>query len=186
MKAGRGKTANLSDLGARDSERKLAELATPLLRYFARRTATQMDAEDCLAEALLVLWRRRGDVPANADELRPYAFGVARLVLQNHVRSTQRRNTLQAALIREVRIDYHRGPTDADLLVRQMLAALSDSDRELITLVHWDGLSVVDAGASMGLRSAAAHKRHARAMQRLRTMLLTQSSQNPFDELNLV
>jgi RNA polymerase sigma-70 factor (ECF subfamily) len=46
---------------------------------------------------------------------------------------------------------------------------VSDEDRELLTLVHWEGLTIAEAGAVLGVSPSAARKR----VERVRRALLT-------------
>ena len=150
----------------------LEDLTTPLLGYFARRVDTDMDAQDCLAETLLTLWRRRDEVPASIRDVRPYSFGIARFVLKNYQRSRSRTLRLQRELVEEARIDRSE-PGQSQLRVRDSVKSLPEVDRELVMLVHWDGLTIVEAGIALGLSRAAALKRHSRALARLRGLLGT-------------
>jgi RNA polymerase sigma-70 factor (ECF subfamily) len=59
-----------------------------LLRYAARRVGSDR-AEDVVADAFVVAWRRLGEVPA--DHQRGWLFGVASRVIANEVRSVGRR-----------------------------------------------------------------------------------------------
>ena len=47
-----------------------------------------------VAETFAVAWRRRADMPADADEVRPWLFGIARRCLANAARSTHRAGRL--------------------------------------------------------------------------------------------
>lgn len=63
------------------------EVRPALWRYLARRTDPEA-AADALADTLLVLWRRRADIPA-VDPL-PWCYRVARGALGNTARSARR------------------------------------------------------------------------------------------------
>lgn len=165
----------LAELNHDPAQAVLSQLIEPLLAYLARRLDTAMDAEDCLSETLVVLWRRRADIPGDLSNLRPYAFAVARLVLKNHRRSTQRRRSLYTALTQHIRVE-RSAFSSASEGVRDALESLNETDRELLTLVHWDGLTTAMAGAALGLSPAAAQKRHARALAKLRDNLDTATS----------
>lgn len=60
---------------------------------------------------------------------------------------------------------------EAAELVRQALAALDESDREVILLRNYEGLSNADAAAVLGLDISASSKRYARALLKLRQLL---------------
>lgn len=161
----------LGDLAPPQLQSALAGLAQPLLAYFGRRTSNAMDAQDCLSEVYLTLWRRRAEIPSSIDELRPYAYGVARLVLKNSQRSEHGRQALDQELRADLIVRAIPHVDRKALEGRELLESVGEQDRELLTLVYWDGLSIRDAGASLGLRGPAAHKRHSRAINRLRAIL---------------
>lgn len=52
-------------------------------------------------------------------------------------------------------------------LLERALSDLADSDREVILLRHFEGLSHVEAAAVLGLAPDAARKRHVKALRRL-------------------
>lgn len=157
---------------------------TAVLGYALRRCATREDALDVTAETFLVVWRRREDMPAELDEARAWLFGVARLCLSNLTRSERRSARLgerlaatmdvaslpDPALLQEVRADSR--------IVRSALAELSPDDRELVTLIAWEGLSTVQAAAVLGLTPGAARVRLHRARLRLRATLTPAPSQS--------
>ncbi|MCI0156499.1 sigma-70 family RNA polymerase sigma factor [Leifsonia shinshuensis] len=147
----------------------LREIAPDLLAYFTRRVWPTEDAADCLSETLLVLWRRRDDLPADARDHRAWAFGVARRVLANFRRGAIRRIALNDRL-RES-LATAAVATGTDETMTDALAQLTENDRELVTLILWDGFGVAEAGAILGLKPATARTRFARAKARLRDLL---------------
>src|SRR3954468_13578086 len=64
-----------------------------LLGYAVRRTETEQDAADVVAETFTTAWRRLDDVPPG-DEARQWLYGVARRALANQRRSERRRERL--------------------------------------------------------------------------------------------
>jgi len=145
-----------------------ARSASPaLLRYFVRRVTPREDAADCLAETLLVIWRRWSRVPGDDDAALSWAFGVAANVLANQRRGRLRQSRLADRLRSEVREVY----VVADGRVAEAIATLGQKDAELVRLIGWDGFGVAEAGAILGLSAAAARTRYSRARTRLRTIL---------------
>ena len=55
--------------------------------------------------------------------------------------------------------------------IRESLEALAADDRELLTLIAWEGLTGVEAAGVLGIRPATARKRLARARGRLQNEL---------------
>jgi RNA polymerase sigma-70 factor (ECF subfamily) len=127
---------------ASDQERfaHLATLCGPtVLAYLARRTEPSADAADIYQEVLIVGWRRLRSVPDDDGQALGWMIGVARRCLANHRRGTVRRmaatDRLRSALPAAV------GGAEPDVAVVEALDALTAKDRELVTLVYWDGLS---------------------------------------------
>ncbi|WZH37289.1 MAG: RNA polymerase sigma factor [Microbacterium enclense] len=152
-----------------DAERARFEAAVEplipdLLRYFVRRVDPRADADDCVSETTLALWRHRRRLPVASEEQRMWAFGVARNVLANHTRKRARRARIDDLLVRA----EPEPVSDEAFIALEALGTLPASDQELLRLVLWDGFGVAEAGALAGVRPAAARKRYERARARLR------------------
>lgn len=154
-----------------------------VLAYFSRRVSTQADAADLLGDTLLVLWRRASSIPINDDEGRMWMFGIARKVLATHRRGMSRR----LALADRLRSEIEGQPSSAALdgstptvpkddrleVVMTSMAELSNSDREIIMLVHFDGFTTVEAAHLLRLRATTARSRYHRARNRLKERVET-------------
>ncbi|PWJ45151.1 RNA polymerase, sigma subunit, ECF family [Quadrisphaera granulorum] len=159
----------------------LGTVAPRLLAYALRRVQPSEDAADVVAQVLLTAWRRRDDLPQDNDAAAAWLFGVARNVLANHRRGQVRREALadrlRDDLTRAERSSAsHAGHASADgpaERVREALELLPEDDRELLTLVAWDGLGIAEAGAVLGLGASSARSRWARAKQRFAAALET-------------
>jgi len=153
-----------------DSERRqrfeaLAhEVWGPLQRYLARRVA-HADAEDLLAEVLLVLWRRLDDVPEGAGL--PWAYKVAQGVLSNERRGQDRR----LKLLRRLRDEPPVAPPDDDPPLRESLARLRPQEQEILRLWAWEGLEAKDIAVVLGITANASAVRLSRAREALRKEL---------------
>lgn len=156
-------------------ERILAAVAPALLGYFERRVEPRADAADLLTETLLAAWRRADDVPADDEEARRWLFGIARNVLLNAERGVRRRRRL-ASRLRAVLTDSAAPAADSGDEVRDALRRLPADLSEIVTLVHWEGLSIADAAAILGIPAATARGRYLRAKQKLRAALGTVSA----------
>jgi len=148
-----------------------------VLAYALSRCASRDDALDVVAEAFLVAWRRRAELPLDPDECRAWMFGVARGCLANLVRGDRRAQRLGQRLLETSEVTtlpdparIHEGRADTRE-VRAALDALSADDRELVTLTAWEGLSPAQAGTVLGLSPVAARSRLHRARLRLRASL---------------
>ena len=128
----------------------LFDATYPELRRFAiRRVENRAGVEDVLAETFTTAWRRRTEMP---DPALPWLFGICHKVIANHRRSAKRRVRLFARLAAN-RTDLGRDP--AEIVAERSeigsaFARLSESQREVLRLVAWDGLSAADAAGALG------------------------------------
>ena len=147
-----------------------AEVHEPVHRYVLRRAEPSF-ADDVVADALLVLWRRLDDVPAGAEL--PWTYGVARRCLANHRRAQERQLGLVARLA-----DQPSGvidPDNEDDRVRVALRRLPGDDREVLQLWAWEGLASREIAAVLGITANAASIRLHRAKRRLKAVLTGES-----------
>lgn len=146
------------------------EHAPALLAFFARRVDPAEDAADLLSETLLIAWRKAKTIPADDAAVRPWLFGVARNVLLHHRRGWARRQALADRLRDELVATPDPGFTDSPMgdELREALRRLPKIDRELIALIHWDGLSLVEVSRVLQMNESTARSRYRRARQRLR------------------
>jgi RNA polymerase sigma-70 factor (ECF subfamily) len=150
---------------------------TAVLGFALRRCESRDDALDVVAETFAVAWRRRADLPCDPDEVRPWLFGIARLCLANATRSSSRAGRLGRRLAESFEAGAVPDPAtvherSADVgLVRSALDRLPAADRELLTLVAWEGLTPAQAAGVLGLTPGAARVRLHRARTRLRDAL---------------
>jgi RNA polymerase sigma-70 factor (ECF subfamily) len=143
----------------------------PLLAYALRRTERMADAEEVVAETMLVAWRRHRDMPAGEEAI-PWLYGVARRVLANQRRSAARRVRLERLLQPFTRLSTEiEEPTEVDSVIAAT-QRLSTADQEVLRLAAWEGLSHAEIGISLGCSENAAALRLHRARRRLRTELM--------------
>jgi len=147
-------------------EELFARTRSALMGYAVRRVGDPADAADVVAETYLVAWRRLDEVPPG-EETRLWLFGVARRVLANHQRGERRRLAL-ADRLREDLSGWSPEPSsrEADAVGRAM-RRLSADDRELLTLVAWEGLSRDEVAVALGVTRAVVRLRLHRARGRL-------------------
>ncbi|MEU8803061.1 sigma-70 family RNA polymerase sigma factor [Spirillospora sp. NPDC048819] len=164
-----------------DRRRRFEEIYTAnrarILGYALRRTSDPHDAADVLAGTFLTAWRRLDDVPPG-DQARLWLYGVARRVLANHHRGERRRSALAADLGSRLSdgLTVHER-SDGDLTdAATAFRSLPDADRELLSLVGWEGLDHGEIAAVLGcsrnavrIRLHRARRRFARALERTGT-----------------
>jgi RNA polymerase sigma factor (sigma-70 family) len=147
----------------------------PRVLAYARSCASQTDADDAVAETYMVAWRRRHDIPPDAEL--GWLIGVTRRVLANARRSRRRAGALHALLDLQARsVGPDPAERVADPAVRDALLSLSLLDREAVLLVAWFDLSSADAAEALGITASAFRMRSARARRRLRSVLLEMTS----------
>jgi RNA polymerase sigma factor (sigma-70 family) len=142
----------------------------PRLLAYARSVASREDADDAVAEAYAIAWRRQHDIQAGVEL--GWMIGVARRVLANTRRGRRRAGALHALLDlrpKAVAPDPAERVEDGDL--RAALMTLSPLDREAILLTAWFDLSSADAAQALGITPAAFRMRVARARRRVRGAL---------------
>jgi RNA polymerase sigma factor (sigma-70 family) len=153
--------------------RVYAENFEPLLAYALRRVEHPEDAADVVAETFLVAWRRRRDIPVDA-EARLWLYGVARRVLANHHRGGLRRQRLGERLRQQIGATVAADPgseVPERLAVRAALAGLGEVDREVLMLTVWEGLRPSEVAAVLRVSPAAVRTRLSRARARLRELV---------------
>ncbi len=139
--------------------------------YAVRRTPTPLDAEDAAAETFTIAWRKIDQVP---DDALPWLLGVARRVIANQRRGSQRRSSLFEKLGRQALSEpippVAVGTGEEPALVA--LARLRPGDQELLRLVAWDELDQRSIGLMLGISVNAVAIRLHRARGRFRDELL--------------
>jgi RNA polymerase sigma-70 factor (ECF subfamily) len=131
------------------------DLYSRVYAYAVSRTGRQL-AEEVTSETFAVAWRRFADLP---DPPLPWLLGVARNVLRESYRAQVRQDSLRAELRAWTSdAELSVGDIGEDVVERSAvlrgLAALSDEDRELLTLIAWHGLSAAQAAKVIGCSKA--------------------------------
>lgn len=134
-----------------------------VLAYALRRTKTEADAEDAVAETFAVAWRRIDHLP-DAESALPWLLAVARRVLANQRRSVLRR--VQLGLRLRAEPQQPAAPFGTGGPVIWALEQLHPDDQELLRLLAWDGLSHAEAGQVLGISANAVAIRLHRARRR--------------------
>lgn len=142
-----------------------------LLAYALRRAPDRAEAQDVVADAFLVLWRRLGDAPEDDEQILPWLYGVIHRVLANRLRARQRQERLTERFAQMLadeatleEIASHR--QDAQRLL-QALLELSERERELLLLSAWERLPTSELARVFGCSENAAAIRLHRARKRL-------------------
>jgi RNA polymerase sigma-70 factor (ECF subfamily) len=131
-----------------------------MVAYVARRSRSAADGDDIVAEVFTTAWRRLDDIPTD-DRATAWFYGVARRILANHYRSTDRRIRLGQRLNAEA-----AATTEGFDRVHEALDRLRADDREILTLNAWDDLDSPDIAMVLGISPSTAAVRLHRARKR--------------------
>jgi len=141
--------------------------AHAVFRYLARR-AGPAAAEDLLSEVFIAALSASARVVAHdSGSALPWLYGIALNVLRAHFR----RQPSAASVARGLGMDWDAVDDRLDALaergrLRAALGGLAGSDRELLLLVAWEGLTPAQAAAALGISPVAARSRLHRARKR--------------------
>lgn len=165
----------MNDQAARERFEALwAEHHRAVHAFVLRRIDDRDAAADVTSETFLVAWRRLEHLP---EPPLPWLLGVARKTVANARRGSGRAQALIARLEREPDERFARDPAspdDDDRATERVMAAfnrLSESDRDVLSLIVWDGLAPREAAAVLGIAAPRFSVRLHRAKQRLRQLL---------------
>lgn len=140
--------------------------------YGARRIGPDR-ASDLAAEVFAVAWRRIEHVPATHEK--SWLISTARNLMRQDTKQQFRRQemeTLHHALEEPLAAQPDLAARIAEQQrVEQALSQLSDADRELVTLVAWDGMSLAEAAQVLDCKPGTARVRWMRARARLARLL---------------
>jgi RNA polymerase sigma factor (sigma-70 family) len=162
-------------------ERIYNETSHRILGYALRRTSSPEDAADVVAETFATGWRRLDEVP-DGDEARLWLYGVARRVLANQRRGQLRQQQLavrlRSALPRLVEEAMLEPPSDL-AAITAAIAQLRHDDREILTLVAWEGLDRDQVATVLGCSRAGVRVRLHRARRRFARLLDAADADEP-------
>lgn len=145
--------------------RALVDQAYEPLQRYARRRVDVATADDVVADALLVLWRRLDDIPPGA--VLPWCYRVAGGCLANARRGDARREALAARVAAVDRPPPAEVPDEPDPAVHAALATLAPGDQEVLRLWAWEDLSPSEIAVALDVSANAASIRLHRAKARL-------------------
>ena len=141
------------------------------------RTGSWSMAEDLTSVVFLEAWRRREEVRFSGDSALPWLLGVANNATRNAQRTLRRHNLLLAKLPpageeADIAVDA-AARVDQERLAQHLLCAmggLKQSEREVLALCDWAGLSYSEAAVAMGVPEGTVRSRLSRARQHLRDL----------------
>jgi RNA polymerase sigma factor (sigma-70 family) len=141
--------------------------APAVFRYLARRAGPPA-AEDLLSEVFIAALSASSRVMAHdSGSALPWLYGIGLNVLRRFFRQQQP----APDVTRDFGMDWDAVDDRLDAWaergrLRAALAVLTDSDRELLLLIGWEGLSQAEAATALGISPGAARVRLHRARKR--------------------
>lgn len=128
--------------------------------YLARRVG-RAPAEDLLGEIWVAAFRSRATYDRSFPDAGPWLFGVAHNTLRRHWRSRPAEEPV--ANVADLASAWDPWPTvddrvDVESALRHALALLQPRQREILTLVAWEDLTVADAGRAIGIPPGTARR----------------------------
>jgi RNA polymerase sigma-70 factor (ECF subfamily) len=153
---------------AREHARAIGRLCMAML-------GEQQEADDAMQEALLSAHRSMATFRGEGS-IRGWALCIARRVCARRIALKSAPPERRLALVHDAAVDHD---TPADVLesrrrarrVREALAHLKPSERDLVLLRFEGGVPFRDIAESLGIEETAARKRASRALGRLRQLL---------------
>lgn len=153
--------------------RSLYEAVYPDLIRFVQRRAHPDHAEDVVADAFLVVWRRLDELPGAHEDARAWIFGIARNILLNTNRGEQRRQALGVRLADAalMYLDEDADPVLNRVDLGRAWRLLSETHQEALGLAVFEDLNAPQAAAVLGISPVAFRLRLSRARRALRLLL---------------
>lgn len=148
-----------------------ADVHADVLRFVRRRSPVEAlsSAEDVVADAMLVAWRRFDDAPRRLDAQRAWVFGIARNCLMTAHRDRGRRDTLAVRVTDDAVIAT--SPHDALVAGLDLAAAwrrLAPAEQEVLALTVFEDLTSAQAALVLGTTPTGYRLRLMRARRALR------------------
>ncbi|MEJ3748599.1 RNA polymerase sigma factor [Actinomycetes bacterium KLBMP 9797] len=145
--------------------------------YAARRLGAGL-ADDIAAETFLIAFDRRDGYDRTRADAGPWLYGIAANLIARHARAEARhlRALSRTGVIDVVEWDGDAvaGRLDAVAVrdrLAEALAALPATEREVLLLVAWAGLSCQDAATALDIPAGTARSRLHRARTQMRAAL---------------
>lgn len=148
----------------------LSTTGDALLHYLFDLTGDRAQAEDLCQDCFAAAWRHRAQLRDPAKG-RSWLFAIASNVARAQFRRDEVLRRQTAALVGSVRALPDWETPECDLDLRHALATLAPEDRDVVLLVGYQGYTIPEAAALMGLGAEAAGKRWQRACVRLNQAL---------------
>jgi RNA polymerase sigma-70 factor (ECF subfamily) len=149
----------------------LVELLSPqLYRFFASQMGARTDAEDMLQDVWLRIHRVRHTYRPG-EPLLPWVYAIARRVRVDSYRKRQRIASRETGVDVLPELPARKDETRNLPPFEELVAALPESQREVLTMLKVNGLSIEDVARATSSTVGAVKQKAHRAYERLRNLL---------------
>lgn len=152
-----------------DLDRLFTEYYPRIFNYIYYRTLNAALADDLVGTVMLNIVRAYESYDAAKGNLDAWVFRVARNALFSHFRKTK--DIVDVDSVSETVFAYEDEEEDLDErgnMVREMLKVLTDEERELVYLKHWEELSNKQIGERLGMNASTVSTKLWRANEKMR------------------
>lgn len=134
------------------------------------------DARDLVQQTFTRMHQARNDFRAGAT-VRPWLWTIAYNLMRDSMRRRSTRFRAEKGLVQQQASadEVERGGLDPEMrrALGKAMGALSESQREVLVLHYYEGLSFAEIGAIIAVKEGAVRVRAHRAYRRLRELLAT-------------
>jgi RNA polymerase sigma-70 factor (ECF subfamily) len=145
-------------------------LSPQLYRFFASQLGNRADAEDMLQDTWLRIHRVRHTYRAG-DPVLPWVYTIARRVRVDNYRKRYRMSSREVGVDVLPECPVHNDETSSLPSFEELVAVLPESQREVVTMLKVDGLSLEEIARVTASTTGAVKQKAHRAYERLRKIL---------------
>lgn len=167
----------------RDAFSQFYDRYSPIVYSLAlRMLRVQSDAEDLLQEVFLQVWRQATAYSAERGSPEAWLINIARSRAIDRLRAIRRRERSfvltddPAAAESPDNVETSAGESESKLAMNSALANLPETQRRVLELAYFDGLSQTEIAARLAEPLGTVKTRMRSGIQRLRGMLGTQAA----------
>ena len=157
----------------------------PLRGYFFARGFLESDVEDLVQTVFVRLFKSRTKLNPSSGTVQSFLFGIAKNIALE-ARKEARETFLTKALFAKAKQIFSGCHCNKDLYLNELLndiescvKKLPQRQRDVFTLVHWEGFPPGLAAAELGINVETLMRTDRRALQRLRKQIRSKRSSDP-------